>query len=194
MAITYTNRKGVTYHLCRGLSRNGKPRYYFAREPRDESVQEVPAGYKIAESVNGVVSLVKDRPAQILSEEVSAVEVELRRHHRPSRYRVGVKGDRIVMYEMVGPDAEELATIMKEAIGLRIPTEALRAHEERHAQYTPILRFTLHNAQRRTFYAERWCFRGSIDDWIDVGPIGPIRDVCRQLIPKLDTDEFYELF
>lgn len=194
MAITYTNRKGVTYHLCRGLSRNGKYRYYFAREPREESVEEMPAGFKITESVNGVVSLARDRPAQILPEEISTVEAELRRHHRPSRYRVGVKGDRIVVYEMVGPDAEELATIMKEAIGLRIPTEALRAHEERYAQYTPIMRFTLHRAQERTFYAERWCFRGSIDDWIDVGPIGSLQDVCSQLIPKLDTDEFYELY
>jgi hypothetical protein len=36
MPITYTNRKGVTYHLCRGVTKTGKPRYYFAREPKSD--------------------------------------------------------------------------------------------------------------------------------------------------------------
>ena len=31
MSITHTNRKGVTYYLCRGVAKSGKPRYYFAR-------------------------------------------------------------------------------------------------------------------------------------------------------------------
>ncbi len=34
MPITYTNRKGVTYTLCRGETKTGKPRYYFSRTPR----------------------------------------------------------------------------------------------------------------------------------------------------------------
>ena len=35
--------------------------------------------------------------------------------------------------------------------------------------YTKMLRFTLSNPDRRLFTAERWCFRGSIDDWIFIG-------------------------
>jgi hypothetical protein len=42
----------------------GKPRYYFCRtgQGQGEPVAELPPGFTISESVNGVVSLVKDRP------------------------------------------------------------------------------------------------------------------------------------
>ncbi len=57
MSLSYTNRKGTTFYLCRGTTKSGKPRYYFARQPREEPVDTVPEGYSIVESVNAVVSL-----------------------------------------------------------------------------------------------------------------------------------------
>jgi hypothetical protein len=65
MAVNYTNRKGVTYTLYQGQTKTGKPRYYFGRleQGQGEAVTELPSGYTISESVNGVVSLVKERPA-----------------------------------------------------------------------------------------------------------------------------------
>ena len=50
------------------------------------------------------------------------------------------------------------------------------------------------DAERRTFRAERWCYLGSIDDWIDIGPLGPLDRLARQLMPKLGTEQFFELF
>jgi hypothetical protein len=108
MPITYKNRKGVTYHLCRTVTKTGKPRYVFAREPRGEPVEDVPEGWRISESVNGVVSLVKARPSQILPEELAAVEAAVGRHPKARDYRVADKRDRIEVYEWVGPDADEL--------------------------------------------------------------------------------------
>jgi hypothetical protein len=32
--------------------------------------------------------------------------------------------------------------------------------------YTAMLRFSLDDKEKRQFIAERYCFRGSIDDWI----------------------------
>ncbi|TEU15218.1 MAG: hypothetical protein E3J21_13850 [Anaerolineales bacterium] len=195
MPITYTNRKGVTYYLCRGVTKTSKPRYYFAREPKGDPVEQIPEGFKISESINGIVSLVKDRPAQIWPEEVAAVEAAVGRHPKSNKYRVNVKHNRIEIYEQVGPDVEELAAAFAQD-GLDIPglAERLRPTIEHRAQFTPVLRFILANAERRTFHAERWCYLGSIDDWIDVRPMGPLDQLARQLIPKLGTDQFFELF
>ena len=68
MAVTYTNRKGHTYYLCKGMTKTGKVRYYFALERKDGSPDQIPEGYRISESVNGVVSLVKDQPRLILAQ------------------------------------------------------------------------------------------------------------------------------
>ena len=57
MNVTYTNRKGYTYYLCRGTTKTGKPRYYFAREPKGDPVEQIPEGYEIRESVNGILVL-----------------------------------------------------------------------------------------------------------------------------------------
>ena len=40
MAITYTNRKGRTYYLCKDYTKTGKPRYFFSREPKGEILEE----------------------------------------------------------------------------------------------------------------------------------------------------------
>ncbi|MBL7183062.1 MAG: hypothetical protein ISS50_01290 [Anaerolineae bacterium] len=195
MTVMYTNWKGVTYYLCRGVTKTGKPRYYFAREPKGEPVDEIPEGWKISESVNGIVSLVKDRPAQIRLEEVEAVEAAVQRHPKARNYRVSVKHNRIEVYERVGLGTEELITDLR-GVGLLVPGRAGRLREllESRARFTAVLRFILTDAERRTFRTERWCYLGSIDDWIDVGPMGPVDRLARQWIPKLGTDALFEVF
>jgi len=195
MPVTYTNRKGVTYYLRRTVTKTGKPRYVFGREPTGELVEQVPEGWKISESVNGIVSLVKDRPSQILPQEVAAVEAAVARHPRSHNYRVAVKRNRIEVYERIGPDADELlAGLAKAGLGVFRRSDQLRAEMDRRAQFTPVLRFILTDAEQRTFRTERWCYLGSIDDWIDVGPMGPVDRLARQWIPRLGTDAFFGLY
>ncbi len=194
MPVTYTNRKGITYYLCRGTTKTGKPRYYFAREVKDEPVEEIPTGYTISESVNGIVSLVKDRPSPLRPEEIAAIEAAVSRHPKGHNYRVGVKANRIEVYERVGPDAAELvAHLAGEGLGFPGLLERLRADQERHEQFTPILRFILRDAEQRIFGSQRMCYLGSIDDWIDLYQSGPVEQLARKLIPTLGTDEFFEL-
>jgi hypothetical protein len=81
-------------------------------------------------------------------------------------------------------------------VGLLVPgqTDRLREQQDRRARFTPVLRFVLANSERRTFRAERWCYLGSIDDWIDVGVPEPLTELVRDLIPRLGTDRFFEIY
>jgi hypothetical protein len=195
--VSYTNRKGLTYTLYLGQTRTGKPRYYFGRpgQGQGEPVTEFPPGFTISESVNGVVSLVKDRPALIQPEEVAAVEAAVQQHPEARRYRVAVKGNRIEVYEQVGPDYNVLVSELH-IPGLSRPglAEQLRALEERHARFTPVLRFTLLDSKQRRFGSERMSSLGGIDDWLELGQTGPVAKLARALIPTLGTEQFYELW
>jgi hypothetical protein len=194
MPVTYTRRKGLTYTLCQGTTKMGKPRYYFAREPKDQVLAQLPAGYTISESVNGIVSLVKDRPPQLHASEIATIEAQLHKHPKSRNYRLGVKSDRMEIYELVGPDPQTLiAALRRESVLSPGMAERLQAERDRYGQFTPVLRIILADPERRTFRAERMCWLGSIDDWIDVEPHGPIEKVVRALIPKLGTDAFFEL-
>lgn len=199
MPINYTNRKGQTYMLYQGQTKTGKPRYYFGRMGSDQGklVAEMPAGFKISESVNGVVSLVKDHHSLIQPNEVAIVEKEVKQHTQARRYRVAVKHDRIEVYEQVGPNYDTLFN-KPEMAQLFTPTpdqiRQLQSIEERHAQYTPVLLFFLRDPRQRLFGAKRMCYRSSIDGWLELYQTGSLEELAHALIPTLGTDQFFELW
>jgi hypothetical protein len=194
MPITHTNRKGKTYTLCRGTTKTGKPRYSFVRDPGGRTVvEELPEGYEISESVNGVVSLAKKRPSRLMPGEIAAVEEAVRRHPRARDYRVSVKHDRIEVYESTGPDADAVLSIFAEMGPLPKSREAgVRAVLEGSARFSPVLRFTLQDEEGRDYLAERWCYLGSVDGWLFVD-VGPVEQLARRMVPRLGTDAFFEL-
>lgn len=56
-----------------------------------------------------------------------------------------------------------------------------------------VLRFVLIDKKTRTFVTQRFCFRGSIDDWIHVGGPGALAAQVRQFVKHLGRESFYEL-
>lgn len=195
MSITHTNRKGVTFYLCRGVTKTGKSRYFFAREPdKGEPVEAIPEGHEVVESVNGVVSLAKARPAVIRPEELALVAAAVAKHPKSRNYRVDIKRERIIVYERIGEDPDRILQFFGAYGMLRdIDVDRFRADMDRSAQFTPVLRFTLADEARRTFHTERWCYLGSIDDWVDIGPAGSLDRWVRLTVPKLGTEAFFEL-
>ena len=194
MPVTYTNRQGRTYYLCRTWTKTGAPWYFFAREPKGEPVDEIPPGYEIRENVNGLVSLGKVRPVRILPLERELIETLVRRHPKAHNYRVDVKGDAIVIYERVGPDVDDVIGGLRGHLHIPVGRlDALRETLDEGARFSPELRFVLLDEEQRTFQTERWCYLGSIDDWIEIGPRGPLRKLARRFIPLLGTDSLYDV-
>jgi len=178
------------------MTKTGKLRYYFAREPKERSPDQIPKSYWISESVNGIVSLVKDRPQLITPQEVASVEAILARHPKGRDYRVAVQKNQIVIYERLGPDMETLSAIFGNIGALQSDTVKMNLQEQldKMARFSPILRFILIDPEERKFNAERWSYLGNVEDCIDIGESGRIDYLARCLIPKLGTDDFFELF
>ncbi len=61
MAYQYTNAKGKTYHLHQRDARGntGTKLYFFAGEPGEGTVDEVPEGYEVSETSRGLPVLKK---------------------------------------------------------------------------------------------------------------------------------------
>ncbi len=195
MPFTYTNRRGEIYYLCQSTTKTGKPRYSFARSQKGVPVEQMPEGFRVSESANGLVSIERDRPSQILPAEVAAVEASIARHPKPRDYHVGVKRDKIEISERLGTDADELIAALGGGLSL-LPgaPERLRSQLEMAGRFALALRYCLIDAERRTFAVERWCSVGSIDDWIDVGLSGPLSHLVELAIARLGDESFYEPF
>jgi len=63
MAFSYTNKRGVTYFLHSRVTvlKSGKSQslFFFAKEQKAGVLEAVPAGYKVAETTNGLPVLKK---------------------------------------------------------------------------------------------------------------------------------------
>lgn len=63
MAFSYTNKRGVKYflHAKKSVTSTGKERvlYFFSKEQKAGVQEAVPAGYKVAETANGLPVLKK---------------------------------------------------------------------------------------------------------------------------------------
>lgn len=183
-------------NLCQGVTKTGKVRYFFAKSAEQNGVDEIPAGYHIEESVNGRVSLVKDSKQAILPEEIQVVEEALRRHPKGNDYRVGAKGKLIIVYERLGSDPEELVDIFDKVLPMFSRQQLLdhmREIADKNAQYSPMLHFKLVNAADRTFSAERATYMASLPDWVEICGWDSLQSLVDQIIPLLDTDEYFEL-
>jgi hypothetical protein len=187
--VEYTNRKAKTYYLHIGTTKKGNPRYHFSMETSGELVKEIPAGYEIYENPNAQVFLRKIHPKEILDDEMAILEKELRAHAKPTKYIIDTRGKVITIFwtDQSGPQMGDLSSFFGKA--------RMEEFYDRNAYFTPIFRFTLLDPQERLFIAERFCFRGSIDDWMHLLGGGPdsLETLLKRYVEHLGEESFYEL-
>ena len=164
MPVTHVNRKRDTYYLHFGKTKTGKPKYWFAKSTQGDLVDAIPQGYEVYENPDAQVFLRKELPRLIADEEIAIVSEGLRKNARDRRCIADVRERHIVVY-----------------------------YSERGDLYQKVLRFTLIDEDRRSFAAERWCFLGSIDDWIPLSDSGDLSKLVRRYGPHIGKESFYEL-
>jgi hypothetical protein len=191
MTVTHTNRKGKTYYLHQGTTKTGKPKYFFALREEGDLVATIPPGYEIYENPNGQVFLRKIRPQLITDAEVATVDAGMRQHCRLESYIVDVKKDTILIYT---PDQD--VDLLAETFGLfpGVQEERAKAALLSVLSYSPMLQFVLVDEEKRLFETRRYCFLGSIDDWISISGAEHLSELVKTYVRHLGEDSYYELY
>jgi hypothetical protein len=188
MPITHTSRTGKTYYLHTGPKKGGGIQHFVSTHPTGQLAAGLPEGFEIYETVNGQVYLRRKKPPLIRGTEVDCLRRRLTKPHGALRYQVEASGNTLTVHESAGD-----AGFLREVAPHLSASERARV-EERFAHYQPVLRFILVNPDRRLFAPERYCFRGSVDDWISIGPPGPLEKLAAKYCKHLGQDSLYELF
>lgn len=163
MAVTHVNRKRQTYFLHEGKTKTGKAKFFFSKDSEGTLPDAIPEGHEIYENPNAQVFLRKKTLQLVSDEEVAVIKAGIRQYAAGLNYIVDVKGNQIVIYEGQG------------------------------RSYHQMLRFTLTDEKPRRFFVERWCFRGSIDDWFPLLGGGELSEVVKKCCRHLGRESFYEL-
>lgn len=197
MPVEYVNRKGARYYLQSGKTRSGKPRYYFGRKLTGTPVEEVPDGYEIYESPEaGQVYLRKSKPTEISPFERELVCDRIRRLARLEYFIVDVQQNSLVVY-MPATDETAIEGLIEMLDDTVLPGSARgqKAKDEmmRASTYSKMMRFELVDFDERLFRVERWCFLGSIDQWIHLDGPAPLPDLVGKYVRHLGKETFFEL-
>jgi len=201
MAVKYTNRIEKTYYLHEGKTKKGKPRYFFSaqQDGKGKAVEHIPDGYEIYEHPeNAQVFLRKKRPQLITDIEKHLVEQCTNKLERSKRYRVECKDEYITIYES-NADIGNLKNIFGGLLNHaplrpdKNPNDAINALVSIADQnYTAMMRFYLDDEEERMFTVERFCFRGSIDDWIYIDGTDTLKKLTTKYIKLLGTEELFD--
>ena len=191
MPIQYTNRKNQTFYLHQGMTKTGKPKYFFSMKREDPLVEAIPAGFEIYENPNAQVFLRRIQPKIITDEEVALVEQGMKHYSSLKYYQIDVKKNMIIIFE-ANQDVDMLSELLQFAPKAKeINPKDLLAQI---LSYSPMLQFVLLNEQKRLFVTRRYCFFGSVDDWIDLGQPDSLPNLVKKYVQHLGQDSYYGLF
>jgi hypothetical protein len=191
MAIHHVNRKGDTYYLHEGKTKTGKPKFFFSKKKEGVLADAIPEGYEIYENPNAQVFLRKYSPPLIREEEIAQVEKSLRNLAKLKHFIVEAKQDTIVVH-LPDKNIDSLVKTFSPLCGFGINPSSL-PNLERFMSYSPMMRFVLVDPEHRLFATQRWCFLGSIDDWIYLSRAEQLATLLAKYAPHLGKESFFEL-
>jgi len=190
MPVEYVNRKGQTYYLRQGKTKTGKPKYFVSMKDEGTLVDAIPDGYEIYENPNAQVFLRRVRPKIITDEEIAVVERAMQRFCPLQNYQIDVKKEIISIF-VPDQDMDRWSEILSFTTeGRSVGVEEVLAQI---LTYSPMLQFVLVDKEKRVFAAQRYCFLGSIDDWIYVGEPDTLRNLAERYVKHLGQDSYFEL-
>jgi hypothetical protein len=188
MNVRHIARNGKPHYLHVGQSKSGKAKYFFSSQAKGNLADSLPAGYEVFENVHGQVYLRRPPPKIITDHELALVRQALDHHAEEWRYKIETKKNAIIIYE-----ASDLLAGLERIAPWKSRGE-LKEYAIQNADYTAVMRFVLADREKRLFLAERFCFRGSVDEWIDIGgDLGRLPTLLKNFIHHLGRESFYDL-
>lgn len=195
VSVEYTNRRGDRYFVFEGKTKTGKPKYFCARKTSAAGlpIDTLPSGYEIHESPESMqVSVRKIRPSRISQFERELI-IRLAGELSEAPSIVEVQGDSLVIFASdTRPDNR--AEVLTKLFGGTLSDQAdISDWIASNMRYSPMLRFTLTDEDKRLYSAERWCFLGSIDKFMPLEFDKPLEHLARKLLKHLGQESFFEL-
>lgn len=192
MPITHLNRKGRVYYLHRGLTKTGKDKFFVSTKLDGELAARIPDGFEIYENPDAQVFLRKKIVTLIRDEELDLIRTTLAEKTalEPYQYKLEI-GKETVIIHLIDEDPTEFVSML-----MPFGRNALLRPKEcadRFGMYSAMMRLTLTDAEKRLWSVERFCFKGSVDDWIYLAGPDKLKPLAGKFLKHLGKDSFFDL-
>lgn len=153
----------------------------------------IPEGFEIYENPNAQVFLRRIPPKLITDQELNTVKDGMEYFSHVDRYMLDVKKETISIFTPV-QDISAISEFLRPTVtALGKNHEDIQALLEQTLSFTSDLRFILVDKRTRLFHAQRYCYLGSIDDWIEIGSTDQLEILVKSYVKHIGQDSMYEL-
>lgn len=150
-----------------GTTKKGNLAYWFSMSAEGHLAERLPDGFECYEDPDGRVYLRKKKSQNIVEKEIQIVKNSI-------------------------PDNLDVKMDVKMDVRKNMITVFL-SDDGRSIHYQALMRFILIDEKIRKFEAQRYCFRGSIDDWVELDRSADLRKLTMKYCFHLGKDSFYDL-
>lgn len=193
MAITYTNRKRQTYYLHQGKTKTDKPKYFFSLKAEGTLVTTVPDSYEVYENPNAQVFLRKI-PAKVISDdEIAVITQGVEQFSQVQHFMIDAKKNVVSIFTPSQNVERVSELLMSTAAQFGRSQQDVDALLAQSLDYATDLRFVLVDKQERLFQAQRYCYLGRVDDWIDIGGVDRIAVLVERYVGHLAQESMFDL-
>jgi len=197
MSISFTNYKGDKYFIKPKLTKKGNTTYYMVKKEEDTCLKELPDGYEVFEKPDtGMMFIRKIKKSVFNLTEIYAVKKELKKNENIVDYKLEINGDLMKIYTIEtdesrgGNSYEGKFNMLLGSLGHRssdFTAGMFRRFNERMRIHISLKK------EERSFTFQRYCYKGRIDDWIDIGGGDNIKELAQQYVVHLGKMSYYEL-
>lgn len=153
-------------------------------------VDTLPEGYEIYEHPYSQVFLRQIRPQIITENESEVVNKHVKVLTPSRRYIVDIWEKDITVFE-----SHEDIDVLKEVFHKETPEGfSLAEAIDFTVSFTPVLRFTLENIEKRSFIVKRYCLPGAVYEWRYIAGPDSLENLASEYVEYLGTESFYALW
>lgn len=165
MALSIENSNKKSYFIKSRTTKKGNMTYYLTTKEDESCLDEIPKGYEVFEKYDyGSLFIRKKIESLFTQVEIDKLRKHLDKNKSIYDYRINIHGKEIAIYT----------------------AESIRFEERMRIK-------VFEDGSERNFEVERFCYRGSVDDWITIGSESDIDKIGSKYLIHLGKESYYEL-
>jgi hypothetical protein len=189
MALTYNNRRGETHYFKAVRTKNGSYRYYITKKDAGSLIDEIPKGFEIYEHPKDAKVVLRKKIVNKISEdEIEMIREAIKNLSALDDFLIDVKGNVLTVY-FGRMNRKEFKNIFPSG---KTEKELETLYRELQT-YIETMRFVLEDEKNRRFTVQRWCYLGSINDWIDLETSDDLKTLAEKYCDHLGKESYFEL-
>lgn len=194
MAKEFKNSRNVAFYIKSKLTKKGNTTYFMTKKLDKECLDEEPQGFEVFEKPDSRTIFIRRRkPNKFGLKGVNIIKKELERNKNIADFKIDVNGDEVKIYTVDLEDERDnvfvggLQDVLFSKSKMNVFRKAFQRFEER-------MRIKLmEKKEEREYLVYRYCYRGSVDDWIIIDAGEDLADMAKNL-QLIGTEEYFESY